>query len=56
MEILDNTGQPWPPEWAAWLNSPADCDHGGTIGGEDHLMLVYPGDGRVAGGARVLCR
>ena len=57
MTVLDNTAQPWPTGWRAWLDQPADCGCGGTLADSDtHLLLVYPGGGKEAGHALLLCQ
>ena len=45
LEVLDQTGQRWPPELSAWLETERCPECGHLMGGaEHHRLLVYPGD------------
>ena len=45
LRIEDQTGQRWPPELSAWLETERCRECGHLMGrAEHHRLLVYPGD------------
>lgn len=56
LEVLDQTGQRWPPELSAWLERERCPLCGHRMGAaEHHRLLVYPGDHDTIADAKLGC-